>query len=97
MFFTSSNPQTSNYHFKHIFKMDVNSFFAGDGDFTPGTSKSINPVVTLDATMDGYVVIVVKMPKFNRAGLYVISSSTGGLDSCRILGAGGLLVRGLQI
>ena len=77
MFFTSSEPQTSNYHFKHIFKMDVSSFFAEAGDFTPGMSRSINPVVTLDATMDGFIVIVVEMPKFNRAGLYVISSSTG--------------------
>ena len=78
MFFTSSNPQTSNYHFKHIFKMNVNSFFAEAGDFTPGMSRSINPVVTLDATMDGFIVIVVEMPKYNRAGLYEIGSETSG-------------------
>ena len=77
MFFDKSETQTSNYRFKHIFKMNVNSFFTADGDFTPGKSMSINPIVTLDATMDGYIVIVVEMPKYNRAGLYEIGSETG--------------------
>ena len=63
--------------------MAVNEFFSEAGDFTPGKSKVINPIVTLDATMDGYIVIVVEMPRYNRAGLYEIEdassgSSTGG-------------------
>ena len=84
MFFANSEMQTSNYLFKHVFKMDVNGFFSEAGDFTPGQSKSINPIVTLDATMDGFIVIVVEMPKFNRGGLYEIEddngSSTDSLD-----------------
>lgn len=77
MFFDKSETQTSNYRFKHIFRTNVNNFFTEDGDFFPGVSKGINPVVTLDATMDGYVVIVVEMPKYNRQGLYEIGSETG--------------------
>ena len=77
MFFDKSETQTSDYRFKHMFKMAVNDFFTGNGEVSPGQSKSINPVVTLDATMDGFIVIVVEMPKYNRQGLYAISSSTG--------------------
>ena len=77
MFFDKSETQVSNYRFKHVFKMAVNDFFTADGDFTPGKSKTINPIVTLDATMDGYIVIVVEMPKYNRQGLYEISSEAG--------------------
>ena len=77
MLFYSSNPQRSNYTFSHIFQFDVNEFFTEGGSFTPGNSKNINPIVTSDATIDSYVVIVVEMPKHNRNGLYTIENSNG--------------------
>ena len=75
MLFYSSNPQRSNYTFSHIFQFSVNEFFTEGGSFTPGVSKNINPIVTSDATIDSYVMIVVEMPKFGRGGLYTIENS----------------------
>ena len=75
LLFFKSDSQTSTYNKKDIFEFTVNEFFAESGDFGPGESKSINPIVASDASIDSYVVIVVEMPKYSNGGLYTINKS----------------------
>ena len=82
--FYSSNPQRSNYTFSHIFTFNVNEFFTEGGSFTPGVSKNINPIVTSDATIDSYVMIVVEMPRYNRGGLYTLYTIENSDDWSKI-------------
>lgn len=74
--FFNSESQTSDYSKKDIFEFSVNEFFTGSGEFGPGESKSINPIVTSDASIDSYAVIVVEMPKYGGGGLYTINNSS---------------------
>jgi hypothetical protein len=73
--FFSSDSQISDYSKKDIFEFTVNEFFTESRGFGPDESKSINPIVTSDASIDSYAVIVVEMPKYSTGGLYMINSS----------------------
>lgn len=75
LLFFNSDPQTSDYNKKDIFEFMVNEFFTESGGFDPDERKSINPIVTSDASIDSYAVIVVKMPKYSTGGLYTINNS----------------------
>ncbi|MBR1796572.1 MAG: hypothetical protein IJ757_00935 [Clostridiales bacterium] len=73
--FSSIGSQTSDYGIKTYFEFSVNEFFTESGEIGPGESKSINPIVTSDASIDSFVVIVVEMPKYSTGGLYTIDNS----------------------
>ena len=84
LLFFNSDPQTSDYSKKDIFEFTVNEFFTESGGFGPGESKSINPIVTSDASIDSYAVIVVEMPKYSTGGLYTINN----IDQLRVAHCG---------
>ncbi|MBR1848953.1 MAG: hypothetical protein IJ791_06900 [Lachnospiraceae bacterium] len=73
--FYKSQRQESDYLSKEIFEFNVNEFFEEKGEIGPGDSKTINPIVTSDSTVESFVVIVVKMLKFGDGGLYVIEKN----------------------
>ncbi len=61
LFFNRST-QTSDYEKKTYFEFSISNVFTESGAIGSGESKTINPVITSDATEDMYVVIRVEMP-----------------------------------
>ena len=72
--FSSIGNQTSNYDKKEYFEFTTSDFFTESGEFGPGESKGINPVVTSNSSVDAYVVMRVTMPVIDDSGLYTINT-----------------------
>ena len=72
--FSSIGKQTSDYDQKVFFEFTTSDFFTESGEFGPGESKGINPVVTSDSSVDAYVVMRAAMPVVGDSGLYTINA-----------------------
>ena len=72
--FSSIGSQTSDFDRKTYFEFTTNSFFTESGEIGPGESKSINPVVTSNSSVDAYVMMRVEMPEVSGSGLYEINT-----------------------
>lgn len=72
--FSSIGKQKSDYDPKAYFEFTTSDFFTESGEFGPGESKGINPVVTSDSSVDAYVVMRVAMPAIDDSGLYTINT-----------------------
>lgn len=72
--FSSIGTQTSDFKPKVYFEFTTNDFFTADGEIGPGESKSINPIVTSNSSVNAYVVMYVTMPLVGDSGLYTINT-----------------------
>ena len=75
--FFKGETQTSDYSKKTYFEFDGSGFFTASGEVGPGESKSINPVISSNATVDMYVFIRVEMPQYGSSGLYELNTGSG--------------------
>lgn len=85
--FFKGKPQTSDYSKKTYFQFAGDGFFTASGEVGPGESKSINPVISSNATVDMYVFIRVEMPQYGSSGLYELNTGSGwSVEEAQVLG-----------